>query len=84
MIDFSDDQTPPAEVRLIPLGEPVVGGASIFEGSSAEAREILAAMSLDERREVSVWTLGHIFTPEQFEAERPGHEHDPLGTAQRG
>jgi hypothetical protein len=67
-----------AEVRLIPLGEPVIGGATIFEGSSAEAREVLRGMSAAERRELSVWTLGHIFTPEQFEAERPGHEHDPL------
>ena len=73
-----DDLSPPAEVRLIPLGEPVIGGDSIFEGSSSEARRMLREMTADQRAEISVWTLGHIFTPQEFEAEQPGHEHDPL------
>ena len=78
MMDVFGDRTALPEVRLIPLGEPVVGGASIFEGSSAEARAVLRDLSADERAGLSVWTLGHIFTPDEFEAERPGHEHDPL------
>ncbi len=68
------------EVRLIPLGEPVVGGLAIFEGSSAGARSVLSGLSPEDRAELSVWTRGHIFTPGEFEAEQPGHEHDPLAS----
>ncbi len=73
-----DDRSPQPDVRLIPLGQPIEGGDAIFEGSSAEARQILRAMSAEARAEIAVWTLGHVFTPQEFEAEQPGHEHDPL------
>jgi hypothetical protein len=69
------------EVRIYPLGEPIPTGDTIFVGTSLAAREFLQGRSPDDRAQMAVWTLGHIFTPDQFEAEQPGHEHDPVAAS---
>jgi hypothetical protein len=78
---MEDILDPPAEARIIPLGEPIEGGQTIFEGSLIDAHAFLESLSPDQRGEVAIWTPGHVFTAAEFAAERPGHEHDPLTPA---
>ena len=63
---------------IIPLGAPIEAGFATFEGSLADARERVRAMSEDEQASIAIWTPGHIFTADGLLAEVPGHEHDPL------
>ena len=66
------------EAMIIPIGAPIELGFATFEGSLAEARSRVRAMSHAERAEIAIWTPGHIFTAADLLAEVPGHEHDPL------
>lgn len=71
---------PEADIaRIIPIGEPIEGGAVLFEGTIEGARRYLLELSEAARREVSIWTPGHIFSAAELAAERPGHEHDAAG-----
>jgi hypothetical protein len=79
MDNMDDDSDPPGEARIIPNGELIEDGIALYEGSTTGAREYLLAMPPELRAEVAIWTPGHVFDPDKFLAERPGHEHDPIG-----
>ena len=66
------------EAMIVPLGAPMELGFATFEGTLAEARSRVRAMSEADRKEVAIWTPGHIFTAADLLAEVSGHEHDPL------
>lgn len=74
---MTGDLNPPEEARVIPDGEPIEGGAALFEGTLEDARKFVRGLDADQRKEVSVWTPGHVFSVAELLAERPGREHDP-------
>lgn len=77
-MDTTDPLPVDEEAMIIPLGAPIESSCSLFVGSLAEARAMVARMSPPEAAEVAIWTPGHIFTVEQLLAEDEGHEHDPI------
>ena len=69
-LDGNPDHEPP-QARVIPLGEPIEGGLALLEGSAAEVRDWLTTATAAQRREVSVWTRGHIWSADEFLAATP-------------
>jgi hypothetical protein len=71
------DLMPLPQARVIPLGEPIEGGAPLFEGALVDARRFLENMTSAERDAVSIRTPEHLLTT----AAVPGHEHHPAPEA---
>jgi hypothetical protein len=69
----------PDVARVIPTGEPVEAGSTLFQGTLEDVREFVQTLPADQQAEVAIWTPSHIFTVAELLAERPGHELDPEG-----
>lgn len=64
------DQTDlPPHARIIPVGEPVEGGIALFDGPAEDAAAFLAKCAPADLAELSVWTRGRIWSPDEFLAE---------------
>lgn len=53
------------EARVIVVGTPVKDNDALFEGSLADAREFVRALPPQERAEVSIFTEGRIYGPDE-------------------
>lgn len=60
------DLEPSEEARVVVNGEPVEGADPLFIGSLEDARVFVLAMRPEERADVSIFTPGRIYRPDEL------------------
>ena len=59
------DDDPQPEARVIIIGTPVEENDALFTGSLADARAFVRALPATRRAEVSIFTEGRVYGPDE-------------------